>query len=717
MSPNRGEVRLYELMEFTVDLDATYDNPFDPDQIALDAEFRTPSGKTERLPGFYRQRFSGAFDGPKETLTPWGPPMWQVRYAPRELGDYSATFRVRDRSGEVTAGPVSFRCVEDRSERRSEGFARISDAPPGSPRYFRLDSGRGLFLIGHNVTTYAADLDTLFQKMKGGGENYTRYWMWSAGLGLEWGLPVGRYRMNAAYDLDRLLEKADEYDVRLMICFDTHQDFIGGWARNPYNKANGGPCATPMDYFTDEQARRLYRNRLRYIVARWGYSTSVLAWEFGNEMEGWPGAQEHRDVIARWHAEMARTLADLDPFDHPITSSLWTTEGWPELWKLPEMEFVQSHFYANNRSADMAGAVAAICRQKLRDYPAKLHLFGEYGILAGQGTAQQDPAGVHLHNGNWAALMSGSASVPVSWWHREYIDGLDLYHVYRGLANYMSREDMAAHTWRLLDDASLRYAEPPKVTSYRDVEFSGTASGWGQRLAEGTRFVVRRDGTVDGLDKLPSTLQGKGHPDLQAPFVFALDCARPIQFKVQVGTVSAGAVLEFSVDGRPVKSYDLPAGQGLERASRFQQEWNIWQTDYDRYFGIEVPAGAHTVQVANSGRDWMQVASILLEGYATDEAPNLRVLGLASDDRVLAWVQNKSHTWFNVRDKRSIPPVPPTVLTVGGLADGAWRVELWDTVRSTSLGTAEARAEKGRIEVPLPAIPEDLALKLIRQQR
>jgi len=708
---DRQEVPLYEPVEFTVDLQATYENPFDPAQVALDAVFTTPSGRTERLPGFYDQEFDAQYDGRGEVLTARGEPTWKVRYAPRERGRYAVTFHLRDGAGEAAFGPLAFRCVGS----RSEGFARISALQTTGPKYFRLDSGRSLFLIGHNVTTYTPKLDTVFDKMVAGGENYTRFWMWYWGLGLEPEPPVGRYSLESAWRLDRTLELAKERGMHLMLCFDTHQDFRERWARNPYNQAQGGPCATPLDYFTDPRARQLYRNRLRYIVARWGYHTALLCWEFGNEMEGWPGAQQNRDAVARWHVEMARVLAELDPFDHPITTSVWTTQGWPELWNLPEMDFVQSHFYANNRWADMAGAVADICRQKLRDYPGKLHVFGEYGIMAGRGTAKQDPTGIYLHNGNWAALMSGSASNPVSWWHREYIDALDLYHVYRGLAAYVDGEDLAGRVWRPLEEVSVRYAEPPAHPTYRNVEFSGAAGSWAERLPEGTTFTVRRDGTVEGLDRLPGLLHGNSHRDLRSPFVFELDCARPIRFKVRVGTVSAGAVLEFQVDGKPVKTYDLPAGEGLERQSRFQPQWNIYQTDYDRYFGIDVPAGRHTVRLFNSGKDWMQVASVLLEGYATDEAPNLRVLGLAAEGRVLIWVQNRAHTWFNVRDGRPIAPIPPCVMSVPGVADGAWGAEIVDTREGRVVDTRDLRAERGRVDILLPVVRQDIALKLIKR--
>ena len=39
------QVGLYEKFELRIDLDATFTNPFDPEQIDLMAEFTAPSGK------------------------------------------------------------------------------------------------------------------------------------------------------------------------------------------------------------------------------------------------------------------------------------------------------------------------------------------------------------------------------------------------------------------------------------------------------------------------------------------------------------------------------------------------------------------------------------------------------------------------------------------------------------------------------------------------
>ena len=50
---DKTSVETYEPMEATADIAATYDNPFDPDKIAVDAEVTDPAGRTIIVPGFY----------------------------------------------------------------------------------------------------------------------------------------------------------------------------------------------------------------------------------------------------------------------------------------------------------------------------------------------------------------------------------------------------------------------------------------------------------------------------------------------------------------------------------------------------------------------------------------------------------------------------------------------------------------------------------------
>ena len=47
-----ASVPTFSPVEITADVAATYENPFDPDQIAVDAEVIAPDGKSVTVPGF-----------------------------------------------------------------------------------------------------------------------------------------------------------------------------------------------------------------------------------------------------------------------------------------------------------------------------------------------------------------------------------------------------------------------------------------------------------------------------------------------------------------------------------------------------------------------------------------------------------------------------------------------------------------------------------------
>ena len=67
-------VGLYEKFEVSLELKCDFVNPFDPDEIDIQAEFISPSGKKWKINGFY--------DFSMSTL-------WKVRFSPDETGKWN----------------------------------------------------------------------------------------------------------------------------------------------------------------------------------------------------------------------------------------------------------------------------------------------------------------------------------------------------------------------------------------------------------------------------------------------------------------------------------------------------------------------------------------------------------------------------------------------------------------------------------------------------
>src|SRR5690349_6793290 len=240
-------IKTFDRVEFTVDPAASYSNPFDPDEIAIDATFAGPKGESIVLPAFWDDKFI-------------------IRFAPTSPGTWSMTVAVRDKSGQRTPSRLSF----DVAESNSRGFIRRAK---DNPRYFQYDSGDPYFVIGINLAWpdrpehWADRIGEWFKKLSDNGGNWARVWMCHPPVMLENNkLGLGKYDLPSAKYYDDILEAGAKHGVGVMLCFINHRDLIdkdrwGGaiWPVNPYNAGNGGPATRPADFFTDAKARQLFK--------------------------------------------------------------------------------------------------------------------------------------------------------------------------------------------------------------------------------------------------------------------------------------------------------------------------------------------------------------------------------------------------------------------------------------------------------------------------
>ena len=289
------------------------------------------------------------------------------------------------------------------------------------------------------------DYEPYFRKMAANGEDFARIWMcpWHlpleernalASMGLELRNEPGKYSLEAAKGMDRVVELAEKYGIYLQIVLEYHGMINdSSWGENPYNKDNGGPCLRPQDFFVDGEAKRLFKQRLRYIAARWGWSTHVMAWELFNEVD--LGKYYDPGDVVGWHNEMAGYLKSVDPQKHMVTTSCYTDKIGDELWKIGRLDFAQSHHYG----ADIVRYVMQHS-QVQEDIP-KPYFVGEFGRGWTADSDQADRDGAHLHAGLWASFMSPAAGAAAPWWWDTYIDPMDLYYHFKALAAFARGED------------------------------------------------------------------------------------------------------------------------------------------------------------------------------------------------------------------------------------------------------------------------------------
>ncbi|MGQ9729792.1 MAG: DUF5060 domain-containing protein [Candidatus Zipacnadales bacterium] len=705
----------FDALEWTLNLAATYDNPFDPDDIQVEATFSCPSGKRMTVGGFFYVPYDRIIVHDQERLRKTGDPVWKVRFTPPEPGPYRLTVKATDRSGTVTAEAVSFEVIP--SER--PGFVRRAKR---TPHYLEFDSGEPYFAIGENMSwggvRQTLDYDMWLPALGESGGNFARIWLVRWNMGLEWSpqdpghrgefYGLGRYSPDNAWRLDYVLNLAAQNGIYCMLALGYHGELMDReayfgeqcWVYNPYNAANGGPCQKPDEFWTNEEARRLYKQRLWYYVARYAYNTHIQSWEFWNEVV----------APADWVAEMAAYLREIDPYDHLIT----TTYGYPEVWSIPEIDFTQTHTYGtDDKRHDSAADIARLCRAHTQQFD-KPHLVGEFGIDWKTSDTNHDPEGhgVNLHNGLWAAMGSRSLGGAMIWYWDGYVHALDLYREFHALRRFVNDVPWNKLKFRLAQTT------PPTVATEPDTPWGVVTVKppleWAR--ATGTDFVVQPYGRVEGPGEFSSFLFSPSKPDLRQPLRFRVTCPGGGQLVMHVGRVSARARLQVNIDGQQAWEKEFvagPAGEGEYKATEWLEQYGIWQSTFDQEYAIDLPPGEHTLSLDNVEGDWLEVREYRFIGCLDPQyAGTLDVYGIQTQDYAILWLHNRVHNWYNRSHGNPIEPVTGASFELLGLRDGSYTITWYDTYTGLRTCEEEARCGESRLRIVVPEVKQDVACKI-----
>jgi len=347
--------------------------------------------------------------------------------------------------------PVRFTVTAPREGAR--GFVRVDKRNPYS---LAFDDGTPFFAIGLNLGWWKddpiKDYTRWMDALAANGGNTVRVWMAPWSFALEWNdTPLGDYtnRMQRAAWLDKVFELAEQRDIYIQLVLLNHGQFSettnAEWHENPFNVKNGGFLKSPVEFATDARAKALFKQRLRYIAARWGYSPNVLAWEWWNEVNFTPIVETK--LHKAWIEEMTPALMQHDPNDHLLTTS-YAIEGDAEIWNMPEIDLVQRHEYnAANPTwfKPVTNSIDGIGRfEQQRKLLPKPLIMGEWGASP----EREEPNaatrnGVALHNGLWAAPFAGMASTAMYWWWDWLVEPANLWPHFKGISTFLRDEDLA----------------------------------------------------------------------------------------------------------------------------------------------------------------------------------------------------------------------------------------------------------------------------------
>ncbi len=729
-------------VEATFAVDGSWHNPFDPEEIAVDGEVRLPDGRTAVVPAFYFAPYA-----PKSGLTqmtlglPYqeaGPPSWKLRFASAQTGAHRLRLRARDRAGRTAASPEVTFTVQP-SDR--PGFVRVS---PSNPAYFENSADGSLFWgVGANIAwTRSQDpgkpipcYEYYFERSRG-MMTATRVWLchWAW---LEWtpqpGTPgtnwegyagLGYYNQMIAGALDRVLELAEQERVRIMLVTEDNDEHKAGesadsWSANPYNLRNGGPCAQPTEVFAHRAARDAYRRRLRYIVARWGYSDALWA------INSWNDCSEPGDAVLDWLGEMGDHVHSL-------------AEGWRPLI------YGSNYQRRANRLMDYAQGETGLGRPAVVQecyFTEERHWFVPV-----------------LRDQLWDGLAGGKAAVMV--WPHVTVDRLDAWQTFRPLTRFVADLPLNRGTWkparvkvtsaRVAGEgaASTAAAAPagqgatahggvsaapagrgtlptpampagdgaaragqdapaapdpagPRLERVVELRAYGDVPAWGARATE-WRFAIGLDTDQQWLQGFSPNLYGGSRPEWRNPPAFEVDLPAPGRLVVELDEIGGGTQqLVVTLDDK-----DLPPLR-FEKGRRALSEAEKWVT-------VPLPAGKHRVTLDNRppGGDWLRLHTLYLAVSVESPAALIRARGMQSEGAGFLYLRNQTATrvYQQVLQGRPVTFADVRVL-IEGVPAGRYQAQVFDTHTGAVIQTLVLSAGAGGLAVPLQVLNEDAAIK------
>jgi hypothetical protein len=289
--------------------------------------------------GFYYQEASPTADLTGWTVNNQTPYPFRVRFAPPYKGDYVITFKITywDNGSYHTIDLNNVSVIPNQSAgTMGFNFKGVANTSGKAIAKGYLEVGKhkrqlrhsydktSFFPIGMNVpqpicSTSVCDNGPLFgpqgmanrryefSQIAANGGNYTRILSFGD---RENGINcveithrrsndplyvIGNYQINQdkMMETDLDIQTFENNGIFATWCLQTYgfddipnnNDYYASWSTNPYNYELNNGNAIVKEFFTDADCQRFFKNRLRYIQARWGYSASIAIYQLNSEID------------------------------------------------------------------------------------------------------------------------------------------------------------------------------------------------------------------------------------------------------------------------------------------------------------------------------------------------------------------------------------------------------------------------------------------------
>lgn len=681
----------YEKIELDVEiegLDVT--NPYNAEEVRVKAIFGSPQGKEWTIPGF------------------WDGRSWRVRFAANEIGTWQYQVVVLNNNATAKSKWQVFRVLPS----SQPGWLEICNSDPS---YFCHDNGKGFFGVGQAGTSDrqfpAGYMDKKMVDMSNHGLNVLSVW-WGPSYPLESegkfteNTGVGVYDQSQAEFIDAMVETAEQNGIVLIPMIWTHNQFYNrhlySWSdknkarRNPYRKLHNGTL-TSREWSTDRTSLRYQHQLYRYIIARWGYSTSIGIWGIFCELN-----LAHIGRKQDWLDKTALWFKKNDPYDHPLTVSY---SG--DIWKPNLSSFINTYdYHAYDQFSSISQHLKQLKNVCNKTQSLKKPVFlGEYGILDPEKRFE------YVLETNWVGSLNGLSMTPLYWWtakdKHSFPRGSLTWKRYlnqqKSLAGFVSGIPFGEVPFRQLkigEDVSItRFSKSSPKPEAGPTSVSIEAVGdWDHKYLKTPLVAV--SGQKDFADnRLPRFLHGGLHRNYRVP-VYLVGNFSPLgKIRMHIeGYSKAGASLQIS-DGQEVI---------LKKKYPRIEEQEDHFVSYPETLEVQIKPGLQIIWLENRGRDWIRIKGIEARNVlplSGAQLANARLVmdtsmvGLKGSQAAYAFISKRA----NLQGKN---------LFFRKLENGFYQIKWWDVGEGKFAVTERAKIEKEKLVVEMPNLPDHIAFKI-----
>ncbi|PHR48830.1 MAG: hypothetical protein COA32_05030 [Fluviicola sp.] len=294
-------------------------NPFVSWDLDVTATFsHRTTGEVHNVDGFYYREMKRNIQGNNWTDENTAYPI-RIRFAPPQTGNWTVKVEVKVKGEKKYESEMLTFTAADSDKK---GYVEVHE----NGRYLKR-GGKVIVPTGNNIPFPYVNNNLFYSKKKHetlnvdawvqyrelvkryaleGGE-YFRFFLTPAATDIEFE-EVGYYydRQNFAWEVDQIIELCEQEDVLIdfnmmlhtitMQLGDYYQfrfDYTDNWPDEnawPYKDVNFPSgyskllnSKMPSDMFLEEESMKYLKERTRYIIARWGYSTAISMFEILSE--------------------------------------------------------------------------------------------------------------------------------------------------------------------------------------------------------------------------------------------------------------------------------------------------------------------------------------------------------------------------------------------------------------------------------------------------